>query len=709
MKILGTALRIVDRMTAPLRNITNAMDTMMVSLCRVHEVSDDIFDPSTFSGAQEKVNQTRKSVEKLTNKIHQTGQGLGEMNHEFDKANTKANLLEKTFKKIALSVGGMMGVKKILNLSDEVVTVNARLNLLTGGDAAATKQLQSDIYQSAQRARAPYQETAEAISKMGIMAGQAFSSNTEIVAFMEQVNKQFAIAGTAPEGMKAAMLQLTQAMGMGVLRGEELNSIFEQAPTIMQAIADYLDIPIGKVRELASEGGVTSSIVKNALLSVAEETNQKFEAMPATIGQIGGRIASRLLMTFQPVLVKLNEIANSKGFGQFVNVAIQGFSELGNVASGVLDFLVQGASFVAQNWGIIGPIIGTATGALLLYQGAVLAVKSAEMIGLAIKGASAVATIALALVTRKFTKETTGAAAAQLKLNAAILANPIFGVIAIIIAVVGAIYLVIGVINTLTGKTISATGIILGILFFAGAVIGNLVLTIINFFIDGFVILYNAAASVAEFFANVWFDPIGAVIRLFADLCDFVLGVIYTIANALDTVLGSHLADTVKGWQDDFKQWVSDTVGENEIKIERFDPSKYDKTRIKYGDAFGAGNELGKKIDEKVKAFFNPAEDLGEDPLKDVFDPTQGLSDLAQINENTGAIKDSLDMTNEELKYMRDVAEQEAINRFTTAEISVNMSNQNHINSKMDIDGVIDRLFEKVDEAVAVSADGVHN
>lgn len=708
MATIGATLRIFDGMTGPLRHITNALNIVISTMESVQRTSGDMMNLSALQNAREEISRASIGFEDMERQIAAAGNEQERFNRRIGQGSSNANRLLGSLSRVAAGIGGILGVQKILDISDKVVTVNARLNLLTGGDSEATKQLQSDIYQSAQRARAPYQETADAISKMGIVAGEAFSSNSEIVAFMEQVNKQFAIAGTAPEGMKAAMLQLTQAMGSGVLRGEELNSIFEQAPTMVQSIADYLGVPIGQIRAMASEGQLTSEIVKNALLSTAEETNRKFEDMPKTFAQIWTQISNTALMEFQPVLLKLNEIANSDKFQKFINGAIQGFSLLGSAAAGVLDFLIQGANLIADNWGLIAPVIGTILGAMLLYKGEVLAINAAEGVGTAIKTLNALATVVQATMTRRLSSDTAKAAIAQLGLNAALLACPITQIVMWILVLIGIIYFATAAWNKFNGTAYSGTGILLGILYAAGAIIANLLLSVVNFFIDIFAAIYNVVAAVAEFFANAWEDPIGSVIHLFADLGDFALGIIYSIANAIDTVFGTDFAGVVKGWQDDLQSWANETAGEKKVTFERFDASKYDKTRLGVENSFISGLYQGTQFDDKISDFFNP-EDFLPNSDKEPVDHEALLGTSAATAENTAAMKDALDITNEELKYKRDIAEQEAINRFTMAEISVNMSNQNNINSGMDIDGVIDQMFERVNEAVEVVADGVHN
>lgn len=292
----------------------------------------------------------------------------GRFNREIEEGTNEANSLMQTIKGAVAAYATIQTLSAALNLSDQLTSTTARMNLMNDG-LQTTQDLQNMIYLSAERARGSYQATADAVSKLGLMAGDAFGSSQEIIAFMEQVNKQFTIAGTEAAGVDAAMLQLTQAMASGVLRGEELNSIFEQAPTIIQTIADYLDVPIGSIREMAAEGQITADIVKSAMFAAADETNAKFESMPKTFSQIWTSFQNTALMAFQPVLQRMNEIANSEAFQTFVNNAIEGLSMVAGIALEIFDLLVGVAGVVADNWSWLSPIIYGVAAALAVYYG----------------------------------------------------------------------------------------------------------------------------------------------------------------------------------------------------------------------------------------------------------------------------------------------------------------------------------------------------
>ncbi len=639
----------------------------------------------------------------------------GRFNHEIEEGTDGANELMQTIKGAVAPYATIQTVSAALNLSDQLTSTTARLNLMNDG-LQTTQDLQNMIFLSAERARGSYQATADAVSKLGLMAGDAFGSSEEIIAFMEQVNKQFRIAGTEAAGIDAAMLQLTQVMGSGVLRGEEYNSILEQAPNIIQAIADYMEVPKGQLKDMAAEGQITADIVKAAMFAAADETNAKFESMPKTFSQIWTSFQNNALMAFRPVLQRMNEIANSEAFQEFVNGAIETLSVVSGITLEILDLLAASAQLIADNWSWLSPIIYGVAGALAVYYGAQVIANTISTISKGVHVATAVAQMVHAAATGTLTGATAAEIAAQNGLNAALLACPIMWIIILIIALVALFYAAVGAINKFAGTSISATGVICGAFMVGAAFIGNLFVTLINFVVDVFAVLWNFIAAFVNFFANVFTDPVGAVARLFFDLVDTVLSLLQSLANAIDTIFGSNLAGSVQGWRDSLGGWVDSTFGKGEEVMEKVDPKSMHLKRFEYGSAWDAGYKFGQGIDESI-ANFNPAS------LFDTNIPDAGnYSDLSNyggaltnigngvddISGNTGKIANSVEISNEELKYLRDIAERDVVNRFTTASIKVDMTNHNTINNEMDLDGVTEHLRTTIEEQMNATAEGVH-
>ena len=667
----------------------------------------------------------------------------GRFNREIEQGTHEANELIQTIKGAVAAYATIQTFSAALELSDQLASTTARLNLMNDG-LQTTQDLQNMIFLSAERARGSYQVTADSVSKLGLMAGDAFGSSEEIIAFMEQVNKQFIIAGTEAAGIDAAMLQLTQAMGSGVLRGEEYNSILEQAPNIIQAIADYMEVPKGQLKDMAAEGKITADIVKAAMFAAADETNEKFESMPMTFEQVWTSLENTALMALQPVFEKLNEVANSDNFTQtvdhaanalsmlaaaaltviehiansqvlwnFVNTAVDAFSVIGALALGIFDLIFAGIELLGDNWSWLSPIILGVAGALAVYYGWQMAVNGVNLISKGIHVAMAAVQMLHAAATGGLTAATAAEIAAQNGLNGAMYACPIVWIIILIIGLIALFYAAVAAVNKFAGTSVSATGMICGVFMIAAAFIGNLFVTLINFVIDIFVVLWNFIAVFANFFGNVFDDSVGAIARLFFDLVDSILGLLESLASAIDTIFGSNLAGAVSGWRDSLGSWVNETFGQGEEIMAKMDASSMHLDRFEYGAAWDAGYSFGEGIDESI-ANFDPSSLFGTTDIPSADDYAGALADGAigggidDIAGNTGAMADAMDITGEELKYLRDIAEQEAINRYTTAEITIEQTNHNTVKNGMDLDGIMSGMTDMVNEAIDISTEGVH-
>lgn len=672
------------------------------------------------SAANEAYLRLSNTVSNAERYIRDNTDEQGRFNRAIDEGAQGAGDLMNMIKGAVAAYASVQTIGKVMDLSDQLTSTTARLNLMNDG-LQTTQDLQNMIYLSAERSRGAYQATADAVSKLGLMAGDAFSSSEEIIAFTEQLNKQFTIAGTEAAGIDAAMLQLTQAMGSGVLRGEEYNSILEQAPNIIQAIADYMEVPKGQLKDMAAEGEITAEIVKNAMFAAADETNAKFESMPKTFSQIWTSFQNTALMAFQPVLQRLNDVANSEAFQNFVNGAIEALSMVAGIVVEIFNLIASVGAFIGENWSIIQPIIMGIVTALGLYYGAMLLYNAITGIATAITAAKSFAEQVHAASLMMETGATFAATAAQYGFNAALLACPITWIIILIIALIALFYAAVAAVNKFAGTSVSATGIICGAFMVALAFIGNIFIALWNLVVDVFVLIYNLVAEVANFIGNVFTDPVGAVCRLFFGLADTVLGILQALASAIDAIFGSNLSGAVQGWRDSLGGWVDDTFGKGDEIMAKMNADDMKLDRFEYSSAWDAGYSFGEGIDESI-ANFDPSSlfDTNVPGAGDYADLSNYGSDLGglggigsgvdDIAGNTGAIADSMDITEEDLKYLRDIAEQEAINRFTTAEISVDMSGmQNNISNGMDLDGVISGLTEGVNEAIDSMAEGVHD
>lgn len=678
-------------------------------------------DVSAANSAYMRLSQTVSATERY---IRDNVDEQGRFNREINEGVHSANNLMDSIKGMVAAYATVQTIGEIIGLSDTMTQTTARLDLIVD-DGGSVEDLQNKIFLSAERARGSYLATADAVSKLGMQASQAFSSNDELIAFTELLNKQFVNAETSAQGIDSVMLQLTQSMAAGVMQGEELNAIMDNASIIVQDIQRYLQevqgIDASNIKELASEGIITAEVIKNAMFYAADETNAKFETMPKTFGQVWQSFQNTALMAFQTVLNRMNDFANSEAFNAFIMSAQEAMLVLAGIVTSIFDMIGAIGTFAYENWSIISPIIWGIIGALAIYAAYLAITKAAELASAAGKIILCVASYAHAAATGAEASATAAATAAQYGFNAALLACPITWIIILIIALIALFYAAVAAVNKFAGTSVSATGIICGVFMVAAAFIGNLFVALINFVIDIFVVLWNFIAAFANFFGNVFNDPVGAIARLFFDLVDTVLSLLQSLASAIDTIFGSNLAGAVQGWRDSLGGWVDSTFGQGEEIMAKLNAEDLHLDRFEYSSAWDAGYSFGEGIDESI-ANFDPSSlfDTNVPGAGDYADLSGYGSDLGglggigsgvdDIAGNTGAIADSMDITEEDLKYLRDIAEQEAVNRFTTAEINIDQSGmQNTINNGMDLDGFMGSLTDAVNEAIDSMADGIHD
>lgn len=709
-----------DRANAELEGLRSQLDQAIQAQNEMNSAMERM-DVSAANSAYMRLSQTVSTTERY---IRDNVDEQGRFNREINEGVHSANNLMDSIKGMVAAYAGIQTIGEIIGLSDTMTQTTARLDLIVD-DGGSVEDLQNKIFLSAERARGSYLATADAVSKLGMQASQAFSSNDELIAFTELLNKQFVNAGTEAAGIDSVMLQLTQSMAAGVMQGEELNAIMDNASIIVQDIQRYLQevqgIDASNIKELASEGVVTAEVIKNAMFYAADETNAKFETMPKTFGQVWQSFQNTALMAFQTVLNRMNDFANSEAFNAFIMSAQEAMLVLAGIVTSIFDMIGAIGTFAYENWSIISPIIWGIIGALAIYAAYLAITKAAELASAAGKIILCVASYAHAAATGAEASATAAATAAQYGFNAALLACPIVWIIILIIALIALFYAAVAAVNKFAGTSVSATGIICGVFMVAAAFIGNLFVALINFVIDIFVVLWNFIAAFANFFGNVFNDPVGAIARLFFDLVDTVLSLLQSLASAIDTIFGSNLAGAVQGWRDSLGGWVDSTFGQGEEIMAKLNAEDLHLDRFEYSSAWDAGYSFGEGIDESI-ANFDPSSlfDTNVPGAGDYADLSNYGSDLGglggigsgvdDIAGNTGAIADSMDITEEDLKYLRDIAEQEAINRFTTAEINIDQSGmQNNISNGMDLDGVISGLTEGVNEAIDSMAEGVHD
>lgn len=539
---------------------------------------------------------------------------------------------------------GVRGISSLFNLSDTMTQTTARLDMMNDG-LQTTAELNQMIYESAQRSRGSYQATADMVSKLGNLAGDAFSSNKELVAFAEQLNKQITLSGASTAAADAAMLQLTQAMSSGVLRGEELNSVLEQTPTIAQTIADYMGVSTGQMREMASEGQVTATVVKNALLGAADEVNAKFEQMPMTWGQVWTSFQNTAIMALQPVLNAINWMAN--------------------------------------NIQIIGPLVMGAAGAFAVFQIAANSTKIAAAATTAYKFAIDLLKFGYATLTG----QTYVATAATAKFMGTLLASPITWVVMGVMLLVGALYAGVAAYNKLTDSSVSATGIIAGAFYVLGSFVLNS--TIIP--------LQRGFASFANFIGNVFNDPVTAVKVLFYDMSITVIGYIQSLVGGIEDLINAipgveiNLTSGIDSLYNRLQSSQQAAISAGSYK-EYITPWEYKDLGTSFANGYKWGSSLNLFSGENYA--------LGNYDSVPTYDQVSGIAD------SVSGIQKSMEMTDEDLQSLVDIAERRYVNNInlTSQAPVIQVTGQNTGNTPADRQNLANALRDILVQQVAAGS-----
>lgn len=716
MSGISTSIELYDRVSAPIYSMLRALDNLTSAFETVETSMDGCFDASQIEETRRLTEQAAMEVVRLGNHIDNNGNSQNEFNQSVHEGTSYMSELAKNAMGLVGAYVSLQTVSKVLDISDDLTQTTARINMMNqsfneiNGTAMETSELVDLTYQSAQDARGSFDDMAGVVAKFGNNARDAFSSQEEVVAFANLVQKQMTIAGASTEESANAMFQLSQALGSGVLRGDELNSIFEQAPNLVQSVADYLNVPLGKIREMASEGQLSADIVKNAIFSASDEINAQFEDMPMTWDQIWTSMKNGALMQFQPVLQKINDLANNEGIQEFVLGVIEAFAIVSTHLIEIMELAGMVGSFISENWSTIEPIITGIAAALVIYNGALITHNAVMAISNGLKAIAAFRETVHAASLAMARNATFSATVAQYGFNAALLACPLTWILIAIIAVITAIYVVVAAINEVKGTTISATGVIVGVLAAVVAFIWNLIVGVINAIIQfAWTNFVEPFIGIIEFILNVCnggFNSFGdAVANLIGQIISWFLSLGEVVTKIIDAIFGTDWTSGLNALQDKVIAWGKN---ENAITLSREAPTLQDAgiDRWSYTDAYNSGYDLGEGIEASISDMFSGFQ--MDETGYGGYDASQIPSNIASTADSTGKVADSMEITSEDLKYLRDIAERDTVNRFTTAEIKIEMTNNNSISSDMDLDGVVDYLVSGVNDAMEKAAEGVH-
>jgi tape measure domain-containing protein len=596
------------------------------------------------------------TIDKIDKKTTQATDKILKASGQTDKFNQKLNETGDSAGKASTGIGKMVGallslaaVKKGIDITDNYINTAARLNLINDG-LQTQSELQDKIFAAADRAKGSYASMADAVAKLQLNAGDQFKSNDETIAFTELLQKSFKIGGTSTSEQSSAMLQLTQAMGAGKLQGDEFRSIMENAPMVADAIAKYMGKSKGELKELSSKGEITADIIKAALFAAGDDINAKFKEMPMTFADVWNKVSNGATKAFGPVMEKISELINSDGFLDFIDNVIVGFYVAAQAAEWLIDTIVSG-------WDTIGPILAFIGGVLLV----IIITKLLSMIPLLL--AQAAAWLAAY--------------------------GPIILVILIIIGIISIVISAARQMGATWEEIFSVIGGIIGV--FA------------THFYNKFVWIWNMVAAFINFFGNVFTDPVAAIKALFFDLASSVVGQIEVMAKAIEDVINKipgvevNLTGGLKSFKDKLEKASADIKSEAGL-VEYVKSKEF----MDYSDGYKKGSEIGSGIPE---LFTDSLENLKKTLTGDETGGSASNPVSVKGTGKNGAV--NVNMDDDDLEYLRDIAERDYINKFSTATLAPNVTIKfGDVHQEADVDKLAVRMERILQEQIAVAAEG---
>ena len=608
--------------------------------------------------------------------------------------NIIGNVIMRGLDSIAGSISGAVA------LADEYTSLNARLALVAGSQSNVAA-LNDMIYESAQRARGGYMDMAKAVASLSVNARDAFPDPRKTVQFMEGMQKLFVIGGASKENQQFAMLQLQQSLASGRLQGDEFRSITENAPILQDMIAKTMKVSRGELKQLSAQGEITADIIKRAIFENMDEINDKFESMPKRWSDHFTDFKNVVLKSFAPIAERINRLANSEGVRSMFSMLKNGVKSIMPVLYAVIggvekfvNMFTAGISTVAsfvQNHSLLMQMALIALGGYLAFVGTMALVSAGQMALAATSTAAATAADWLAAAA-KF-----ALTVAQDGLNAALYACPLTWIVGAIIAVIAVLYAAVAAVNYFAGTSISATGIIFGAFMLLFSSIWNMIAFTVNMFV-----------SLAEFIGNVFIDPLNATYNLFADIWNGVVDLVGQAVAAIVDMIAQIPGMSKLGISTDFsaeslhleRKEISGGYDFSGYKMKTLDPAN----EMAWGYNVGAG--IGDSISDalqmpEIAAPGYNAEDIADNTANTADNTGKGAKDAKRA-------ADALDSTADDLAFLREAAEREAVNKYTTATIHIDVGGVTAGDTGgNDFDGVLRRLNDVLIESVESGAEAV--
>lgn len=679
MPTLNAMFRLMDGYSSQINKMINRTDEAMNKMLGASKAADKTNDSFHKMG---------KGASGAAPKVKGLGDGL-------DTVSKKATRANGSLKTLIGTVASLAAVKKGMDIADSYTNTNARLGMITSSPAEQAA-LQNDIFASANRSRGSYTETANAVAKMRMLAGDSFGSNQEAIGFTELLNKSLKVSGAGQAERSAAFLQLTQAMTAGKLQGDEFRSIMENAPMVADVISKYMGVTKGELKELSSDGAITADIVKGAMFRAADEINGKFADMPPTFADTWQKIKNAGMQAFGGVFEKANTVLNSAGVQTALNNFIGLIYLAGEATEGFIDFCIVA-------WPMVSPFIWAAAAALGAYAAAQIVSNGLSLISAARFGAQAIGVGIYALALWATTGATWAETTAMMGLNSSLYACPLVWIVGLVLVLTAAFYAGVAAVNHFAGTSISATGLIGGAFF-----------ALFAFVYDHFVYPIIAVFSMlANFIGNACFNDATAAVKvLFLDMANACIGYVLNMVRSIENIINKIPGVTVditsglEGFRSDLEAKITSIKDESGWMEYVKQPELLD-----YSEMASKGYNAGKGLADKASNLFsgfNPSLDgAGGSGIDFSSFATAGSPATVKGTGKGGAVK--VETEKEDIEWMRKLAERDYVARIAQNTLAPNIRVEfsGPITKEADTDGLVGHVVDRLKEVIATAPEGV--
>ena len=721
---LTATISLKNNMTPVLNNIISTMNMVVNSANKVNGATEGMFAPGALDAAKRNLQEAQAQMALIGDATQEVELKQKAYNQELSKGQQLASSLKGKIMAMAGAYAGIRSVKMFVGASDELAQTKARLDSINTS-FANSNEFMNAIYQSAKRSRGELMMTADVVAKLSMQARDAFSNNQEAIQFAELLNKTFTLSGTDAAGVQSVMYNLTQAMASGVLRGQDLNAVMANAPMLVQKIANEMNVPVGKIRELAAEGKLSADVVKNALLNASGEINAEFSKMPVTFGQMVTSLKNNFIMAMEPALEVFNKFINSKHFKAFADDAAIAARFIGDMLTFAIEGFLGLANVVLIAWEYLKvPILAVVT-ALAVYNAQLLITKGLHLaaVGISFLLATAHGILSIALGQTTF---------AQMALNNALFACPIVWILALIFGIIGGLIMLCKHIFFVGDTTFSVIGGIMGMVAVACTFIYNLFVRMVNGVIDDIIMMDNGFKKFGESVSAAMARTASNIKRTFAEAINWVLDKVRSAAAMLDGIAGTNYAGSIGQVSGKVSDWGNQ--GYTAVKFERINIPKitsYKMQEKSTADAYAKWYNKGANATKSLKDNMLGGADLKkqmadlqkQNPLANPSSSpgggkgskgSKGGSRAAKDTaKNTKDIKKKLDegieIKNEDLKYLREIATARAIDQYSIGldKVMVEVTNSfGDVHENVDLDGWQSGIVEGLTEAIHNSVGG---